>query len=232
MIFFVAGSTGYTGQSIVQHLRQRKLNCIAHIRPNSKSGEQLRPQFEKYGAVIDDSSWEQAAIEKAILEHQPTHIFSLLGTTQRRNKANQKSGQETSYSSVDRDLTLMLYQAASQLPNKPVFVYLSSLGADKPTGSYMRARFEVEQVILQGELPYVIARPGFISGPDRDEFRPAERFAAITSDSILKGLAFMGWNSPNDQYSSLSASQLAEGLIENALNNPSSIVYSRDLRPQ
>jgi hypothetical protein len=85
-------------------------------------------------------------------------------------------------------------------------------------------------VLLTGELPYIIARPGFISGPDRLDFRLFERAACIASDSVLSVLALLGQSSLQHRFGSLSATQLAAGLIEHSSKSQNTILYTSDLR--
>ena len=47
------------------------------------------------------------------------------------------------------------------------------------------SREVVERAVAGSGLPYAIARPSFITGPDRDEFRPGERIGAMVSDAAL-----------------------------------------------
>jgi nucleoside-diphosphate-sugar epimerase len=231
MTIFIAGSTGYTGQALVELSCTKEIPCIAHIRPESQSLLSKSDKYTSLGATIASVPWTEADITRVLLEHAPTHIFSLLGTTKKNNQKEQSLGRAASYKSVDRDLTLLLYNAAAKMPTPPVFVYLSSFGADKPNGAYLAARYEVEQVITQGTLPYFIARPGFITGPDREEFRALERSAAIISDGLLKGLSTLGWKNGFQQYGSLSSTQLATGLLHFALQeSPNKTLYTKDLR--
>jgi nucleoside-diphosphate-sugar epimerase len=231
MAYFIAGSTGYTGQALVKELRRRQLSCLAHIRPSSSSLESRRQEFTDLGAEVSTAEWTTEAMTECLTQFQPEVIFSVLGTTKKKNKLEARHGREASYDSIDRDLPLLLYSIACRLPAAPRFVFLSSMGAEKPTGTYLRARYEVEQVLINGSLPYLIARPGFISGSDRDESRPMERFATIGSDAMLRGLAALGMETAHRKYASLSSTQLAQGLIHFAIEDLSrKIVYSEDLR--
>ncbi|HEX5831522.1 MAG TPA: hypothetical protein VFY16_11110, partial [Gemmatimonadaceae bacterium] len=67
--------------------------------------------------------------------------------------------------------------------------------------------------IRESGLPYLIARPAFISGPDRSEFRPLERLAAIASDRALGVLAAFGARRLRDRFRSISGRELADALV-------------------
>lgn len=208
---FVAGATGYTGRHVVERLRSGGHEAIAHIRPGSRSLETWQPRFEALGATVDTSPWEARQLSAALARHAPTHVFALLGTTASRQKTHEP---DATYERVDRDLTLMLLQAAGAAPSRPVFVYLSSLGADKPRGNrYLQARAEVEAQLDRGVLPWIAARPSFITGPDRDEDRLGERVGATLGDGALAVLGLFGARTLRDRYSSLTGDQLAQALI-------------------
>ena len=59
----------------------------------------------------------------------------------------------------------------------------------------------------------MILRPGFITGPDRPESRPAERFAAALSDSALSALGLVLGEGLVDTYRSHPGAELARALI-------------------
>ncbi len=213
---FVAGATGYTGRHVVQQLARSGHTVFAHIRPGSPSLGTWGPRLEEWGATLDTTPWALEPLVETLKCYQFTHVFSLLGTTARRQKTTEP---EATYERVDRDLSLLLHQAACRTSSAPVFVYLSSLGADRPGRSaYMRARFEVEQVLSSRDLPWITVRPSFITGPDRDEDRRGERWVAATGDTLLAVLGTLGARTLRDRYSSVTGQQLAQALIAVALD--------------
>ncbi len=100
---------------------------------------------------------------------------------------------------------------------------------DDTKNAYLRARADVEREIKASELPWLIAQPAFISGADRDEFRPMERFGAIVGDGILNGLSLFGGRRLKEKYASLTSEQLAAGLIAWGVNSSQ---VSRTLSPE
>ena len=114
----------------------------------------------------------------------------------------------------------MLHAAATTLPTPPRFVFLSSLGADKPGGNrYMQARAAVEQALAAGSLPWTSARPSFITGPDREESRPGERIGAALAGGGLSLLAAVGIGGPKARYGAMDATELAQGLLRVAFDS-------------
>ena len=175
-IAFVAGATGYTGRAVVHALAQAGIETHAHVRPDSKRLSEWTEQFTLWGAQIDTTPWDQEVMTKRLSELNPNAVFGCLGTTKKRIAQDAVQGEASSYQIVDYGMTVMLHQAAQSCSSSPRFVYVSSAGS-KPggQGSYLGARYAVEQTLIQSELPYTIARPSFITGPGRDEDRPAER---------------------------------------------------------
>jgi hypothetical protein len=81
-------------------------------------------------------------------------------------------------------------------------------------------------------LPYVIARPSFITGPDRRESRPGERIAAKVTDRVLALAGHLGAASLRDRYVSMSARTLARALVAFAFDEAESelVVETEELR--
>ena len=69
-------------------------------------------------------------------------------------------------------------------------------------------------------LPYLIAQPAFITGDDRDEARPLERFSARAADGLLDAAARVGARRLRDRYGSMSGTELADSLVRLALASP------------
>lgn len=219
---FVAGATGYTGKQVVTALRHANITTVAHIRPGSPQREHAIEYFEAQGATVDSTPWAADAITNTLKTHAPNLIFGLLGTTRRRAKDAEKAGLDPelqSYEHVDFGYTAMLIDAGKQLPTPPKFIYLSSLGVHRNSkGAYLQARWRAEQHLQKSRLPFVIARPSFITGPDREESRPLERAAAIAVDSTLSLSRLVGAGRVHRKYGSINAEALAAALVRLALD--------------
>jgi uncharacterized protein YbjT (DUF2867 family) len=157
---------------------------------------------------------------ETLKEIAPTIVFALLGTTSARRKAAARAGRpEETYQTIDHDLTMVLLEAAQRCGSQPCFVYLSSMGVT-PTSrnGYLQVRARIEDKLRQGPLPYVIARPSFITGPDREEKRLAERLAAWAGDRALALAGALGQHQVAERYSSLTATELGKALVSLALD--------------
>lgn len=220
MKLLVAGATGYTGRALVGQAVADGHDVIAHVRPGSRSGEEAAARLQERGARVVRTPWQQAEMDALLRAERPEVVFGLLGTTRARGQqAAQAGGPAETYETVDRDLTLLLLRAAAASGAHPRFVYLSSLGADRPGGNaYLRARHEVEVVLRAAALPWTIARPSFITGPDRPEPRPAERAGAVVADAALGLVGLLGARRLRDRLASLDAEALARGLLAAAVD--------------
>jgi len=218
-ILFIAGATGYTGQALVAHACAEGHRVFAHVRPGAR-GDAPAAHLAELGATVDRTAWQGPAMAETLAQVQPEAVFALLGTTRARGRAAERAGGAAeTYQTIDRDLSLLLLHAAEACGSRPRFVYLSSLGADHPRGSaYLQARFEVEAALRAGGLPWTIARPSLITGPDRPEHRLGEEVAAVATHLGLGLVAALGGQSLRDRYDGMDADTLAAGLLRAALD--------------
>ena len=211
-IAFVAGATGYTGRAVVAACCRRAWRTIAHARPDSPALGRWRAVFEGSGAEVDTTSWELPAMTAAFASLQPTLVFALVGTTRQRARG-EGVGADAAYRRVDYGLTSLLIDAAMVSGVRPRFVYLSSLGAGSPgRNAYLRARADVEAKLRASDLPWTIARPSFITGPDREEARPLERTMAGIGNAALRLAGALGGRPLRERFRSIDAPALAAAL--------------------
>jgi uncharacterized protein YbjT (DUF2867 family) len=216
-IAFVAGATGYTGRDVVRILLVRGVRTVAHVRPDSSRVDQWRTTFESQGAAVDSTPWEDAAMRRTLTALQPTHVFSLLGTTRARRRESAARGRAESYESVDYELTATLIRAALASGSRPRFVYLSSFGVrEHSSNPYLMARWRAESVLRASGLPFTIARPSFITGPDRDESRPLERMSAVIANAAAAVARVFGADRLAGSVRSMTGRELAAGLVRHA----------------
>ncbi len=227
-VAFVAGSTGYVGQAVVHALRERGIATHAHARPNSGRAEQLRPSFEAQGAALVEASWEPASLGEALSTCGATHVFCLIGTTRKQASAEGESGDI--YDRIDKRLAIMLANACGELEPSARYIYLSSVGASVAASSkYLQARGHAEAAIQGLGLSSIIARPSFITGPDRSESRPGERIGATLADGALGLVGLLGASKARKKYSSTTASDLATRLVDLALGSEEGVFEGSDL---
>lgn len=201
------------------------------MRPDSSRLEEWNARFADSGAAVDSTPWTPEDMRQTLARVAPDVVFALLGTTRARGRKAGAEAPET-YETVDYGLTRLLLDA-SVASGQPRFVYLSSVGvAANAKTAYMKARWKAEEAVRASGLRYVIARPSFITGPDRDETRVGERVGAAVGDALVGLAGLLGARSVRDRYASMSNVDLAEGLVAAALDGASdnAVLDSADLR--
>ena len=197
----------------------RGVRTIAHVRPDSARAEDWRKRFESVGAAVDDTPWTVAEMMRTLSTLQPTHVFSLLGTTRARRRVASTRGVTESYENIDYGLTALLIRAAVASGSRPRFVYLSAFGVrEHATNAYLVARWRAESVLRASGLPYTIARPSFVTGPGRDESRPLERIGAAAGDAAGAMLRLVGAHWLGGSLRSMTGPELAAGLVRLAFD--------------
>lgn len=225
---FVAGATGLTGRAVVSALRERGVETLAHVRPDSKDLPAWRERFGALGARVDATPWDETAMLARLAAMRPTHIFALLGTTKARARRAAKDGARASYEAIDYGLTARLLRAAQTCGSRPRFIYLSSMGVNGATrSSYLAARYRLETELQASEVPWIIARPSFIVG-DRDDARPLESVGASVGDGLLALVSLVGGGGIRERYRSQTGEELARALVRLALDEPANQVVASD----
>jgi len=231
-VALVIGATGYVGREVVPAAVTAGARVVAHVRPENRNVDQWRRRFVAAGAAVDETAWDATAMRITIGRLAPDVVFSLIGTTKARGR-EAPAGSVENYETVDVGLNLLLIEAILGSGVRPRVVYLSSVGVGPDSMSdYIRARWTVEQTLRESGLPHVIARPSFITGRDRDRFRPAEYYTARLADPILAGLGRLGAYRLRDRYRSTTNVDLAARLVDLALDpaQSSGVVESEGLR--
>jgi uncharacterized protein YbjT (DUF2867 family) len=215
----VLGATGYVGREVVAQLRARGIASTAHVRADSQRLEHWRAHFSALGAEVNCSPWQGEAFEQLMREQAVTHLFLCLGTTLRRSLRKSRSGVPDDYRSVDLGLSSLVIEAAARtgLPMRATLISAARASATS-RNKYLRARGELEDRLIASGLAYTIARPAFVTGPTRDEFRVFERVGAALVDMGLLWGAVLGMQILRERYRSIGAPELARALVVYALD--------------
>lgn len=143
---FIAGSTGSIGRTLLPLAQAKKADVVAHRRP--KQGEEV-------SAAVFELSDEQKLVEAL---KQCTTVVQLIGTMRKR------FARGDTYETSDIGTTRQLIDAAKKAGTIDHLVLLSSVGAGKPVGAYLKAKAEAERLVRESEIPYTIFRPSAFDG--------------------------------------------------------------------
>ncbi len=213
---FVAGATGFTGKAVVAELRQRGIQTVAHVRPDSRELSRWQEHFGGLAVEVDTTPWQADALADTLQRRGVTLVFCCIGTTRTRMKAQGQA--QNSYEAVDYALPKLLAEASATAGCVTRFVYLSSLGAGpRAQGAYLQWRWKAEEAVRASGVPFTIARPSIITG-QRDEARPSEAFAGKAADGFLSLLGAFGATTLRDRYRSTTDTRLANAWVRLALD--------------
>lgn len=181
---FVAGSTGATGRVLGPMAARMGLAVVPHVRPAtaSRSG---KPD----GAAVLELS-ERPALVEAL--RGCTTVVQLIGTMRKRFASGD------TYETSDIGTTRQLVEAAVEAGCDHV-VLLSSVGAGRPMGAYLKAKARAEALVSSSGLAWTIVRPSAFEGQGH---RPPPGMRLVTG---LLGL---------DTYRPIRLERLAGAILE------------------
>lgn len=193
----IAGVTGLIGAHALQLLLndQKVLQVIAVSRKSVSPHPKLKQVIISFDAL-----------ETERLPHADVALCAL-GTTIKA------AGSQDGFKKVDHDYIVMFAIAAKRAGVRK-FIVISALGADPNSKVfYNRVKGETERRLREiGFESLVILQPSLLLG-ERRESRPAEK-AAIKLEPLYKHLLI----GPLQVYRPIKASQVAEVMVQNALN--------------
>lgn len=146
---FIAGSTGAVGKEVVTAADVRGLATVPLVRPSTAARGELHPR-----AVVADLE-DRAQLVSAMAG--TTTVLQLIGTMRKRFKSGD------TYETSDVGTTRQLVNAAKDA-GVDHFVLLSSVGAGRPFGAYLKAKAAAEKLVLDSGLPFTILRPSAFEG--------------------------------------------------------------------
>ena len=214
MDIVVAGGSGLVGRELVRQLAaQANLRVAALVR---------RPGVlsDVPGVVEVPFSFDDAAAYRDLGTGnlRCDVLLIALGTTIRKAKSKE------AFREVDYDYPTRLAKAAAANNPGLVIGVVSSIGADKPTGFYLRTKWEMEQEMRRLGVPCVFARPSLLLG-DRAEWRPGEHLSSMVLPPLFAAFSRVGLSSRISRYRPITATQVATALInETVVRRPTGIV--------
>lgn len=156
---FIAGSTGAVGRTVTRLALEQGVPFVAHQRPApDRPGGSNAAQFP-----LTDSD----AITEAL--RSCTTVVQLIGTMRNR------FARGDTYQTSDIGTTRQLVDAARRAGTIDHLVLLSSVGAGRPLGAYLKAKAEAERLVRQSGIPFTVFRPSAFMGEGHEIPGFAER---------------------------------------------------------
>jgi len=229
MRMLIVGATGYVGRHVVEAAAQAGHDVVAHIRPDSPSGDRAAARVVASGARAVRTPWTAEAWYRHLDAAPPERLFLLLGTTAARARAATLAGApDASQTAIDLGLTQLALTAARTASPETGLVYLSALGASPTGNAYLQVRATIEAALATGPNRFTVVRPSFITGPDRDESRFGERAGALAGNAVASVLRVFGGRRRAARWASITGAELARILVELAASPLDNRVHELD----
>lgn len=165
---FVAGATGLTGRTLVRRAIDHGVDVVAHARPTSRDDL----PFPTVRTDLADERETRHAMDGC------TTVVQLIGTMRKR------FGSGDTYASSDIGTTRQLLTAARGTDVDHI-VLLSSVGAGRPMGAYLRAKAEAERLVRDAGFAWTTLRPGAFVNEERPETRWFAPFLSLLRNTNL-----------------------------------------------
>jgi hypothetical protein len=207
----VLSATGYVGRAVVERLCTGGIRTLAHVRrsPRLRRGARASPgRAPKSSPPVDTAAFAEL-VRAARDARVPLPRDDVPPVAVRRALASASYGRSPGLSALVIDGA---HRAASgrasccSRPPAPVRARSRYPGARPPRRHLKSSGLEW------------IARPGYVTGPGRDDFRPLERVGAVVTDGALLWLAVLGMQMLRERYRSIGAPELAKALVSHAFD--------------
>lgn len=145
---FIAGSTGAVGRTVTRLALEQSVPFVAHQRPSpDRPPGPGAAQFQ-----LSDGDRLTKALRGC------TTVLQLIGTVRKR------FARGDTYETSDIGTTRQLVDAAKRAASIDHIVLLSSVGAGRPLGAYLKAKAEAERIVRDSGIPFTVFRPSAFIG--------------------------------------------------------------------
>ena len=158
MTVLVTGATGFLGPRVVEQLLDTGHEVRVMVRrPGRESVFASPPTDVCYGDISDPDALSEACRDITAV----IHLVAVI------------RGGQKQFDAINRQGTANVVAAAKAAGSVRRFIHVSAVGANNtPHLQYLYSKWQGEQEVINGGVPYTIIRPSLIFGPG-DEFTTA-----------------------------------------------------------
>jgi uncharacterized protein YbjT (DUF2867 family) len=204
------GATGLIGREIIRSLEER---------PNVTFTALVR----RLGTLVDISG----RVQEVEFDYENPESYNRIGTDIPCDSllcalgiTIKSAGSPEAFRRVDLDYPSKLFDRLRQLPNKPMVGLVSSIGAGKPRGLYLKTKHDVERRLVESGLPHLIVRPSLLLG-EREQTRYKE---LLLKSLMMPYLAFIKVMAPQSRllwhFAPIEAAKVAEAIVRICVDEP------------
>lgn len=205
----VAGATGLIGAEVLKQLVSRRdVKVFALVR---KAGAKALPT----GVAEIPFEFGSAGYKRLGTEIPCDSLLCCVGSTMKQ------AGSKAAFQKIERDIPLALAARLQALGGSTVFGFVSSAGAGKPVGFYLKNKAEVETGLGVAGISRVIVRPSLLLG-ERAEFRFGEKLAVVAMPPVMNVVSALtlGKFAAVGRLLPIKAERVARTLIKYSVDEP------------
>ena len=154
MKVLVTGGTGVIGAGLIPALVREGHTVRLLSRGAEEDAREWPTGVESFAADVSDAASLASACEGC---DAVVHITGIV----------EEKPPEVTFQRVNVDGTRYMLDEAARA-GAPLFVFVSSLGADRGTSPYHRSKLEAEKLVSQYAGDWIVVRPGNVYGPGDD----------------------------------------------------------------
>jgi len=148
-MIYLTGATGFIGLRVAQLLQQKKQTFICLLRPESHTDRLDLAEIKYLKGDFGDAGWLAGVFKKGDM------LIHLAGVTH--------ASRRSAYIQGNIGLTKSIVDAGLQAGLKKI-IFLSTAVVNS-LGDYARTKKEAENIIISGNINYVIIRSALVYGP-------------------------------------------------------------------
>ncbi|MDP2717285.1 MAG: NAD(P)-dependent oxidoreductase, partial [Candidatus Micrarchaeota archaeon] len=166
----VTGATGRLGQVFVRKLQSNGWTVTALVRDAAKAKKVLPKKVEQVKADLNTASLDILA--ECMRGKSVVHLAATLdfdAPAEKLQEANVEATRRIVQAASAAHVRRLVHMSSTAIYHHPDKMPIDETQAPSPSSGYGETKWEAEQIVQQGGLPYVIIRAPAIYGPGFQE---------------------------------------------------------------